>query len=56
MSCSGGVGGECVFWMEDSHVVYSVSDLFTYGLSWEISMGWLIEIVVEEADLGLVCM
>ena len=37
-------------------MVYSTSDVSTYGSSWEISMGWVIVMVIEEADLDLVCL
>ena len=54
VSCVVGVGGECVFWMEYSCVVYSASDMSIEVSYWDISMGWVIGIVVEEVDLVIV--
>ena len=56
VSCVGGVGEYCIFWMEDSCVMNSASGVYKKVSSWEIILGWLIGMVIEEVELGLVCL
>ena len=50
LSCGGGVGTYCVLMREASHDGESASGVSTGSSSWDMSVGWFIGIVVEEAE------
>ena len=54
--CAGDIGGYGVFWIEESCVGDSMSDVSEGFFSWYISVGFVISMLVVDVELGIGCM
>ena len=55
-SCAGDIGGYGVFWIEESCVGDSMSDVSEGFFSWYISAGFVVSMVLVYVELGLGCL